>query len=72
MTKIEVVHLGHKLVPCGKPHGKITLNTKYGRRTRQLDGRLVHQYFSEDCRAFNTDGKRWWEVVQERCITGAV
>lgn len=67
---MSIEHLGHKLVPCGKPDGRLRLITRYGRRTRQADGRLVHQYFC-GLRVFNTDGHGWWRVVQEWCTAGS-
>ena len=58
MSKYEI----HSLVPCPKPTEPLTRNTI--RRTRQGDGKLVHQYFGKkSLTVYNTDGRNWWRVV---------
>lgn len=64
MTAPSVTHIIH---PVATP--TIPLKQMTRRRFRQLDGRLVHQFWSESGRAddlgqvFNTDGKNWWQVI---------
>lgn len=53
----------HTLVAVERPTMPLKRNTV--RRFRQLDGKLVHQYFAAKGfpQTFNTDGENWWKVV---------